>query len=231
MSITKKGAWFYGGYKPVMVGTDGQSLDSDTDNLGWACFAWKYELYFNGYQGAMVLDQPTLGDAAGTQIAKFQADNGITVSRTIGSTTGERLCRKRIRDNEKAYSLPAGTAWQLIAQESSFDLGAIGYVDTGDRGLTQRHLDPNSDVLLSQAIRPAWAVPRLCAHLQRVSGLCDLDTAIVSWNIGEGSAEWWFDHGKPTTGSPSWWSSSWGDMSQRAWAYLTNVQSHNCPYA
>jgi hypothetical protein len=227
--ITHKGAWFLPGFyrtAPALVGTNGESLESDSDNLGWACFSWKYELVYNGFRGKMLLDTMTLGDAAGTQIAAFQASKGLKADRAIGPRTGKALLEKRIRDNEAAYKLTSGDLFRVVAQESGFDLGAIGWVDQLDRGCTQKHIYAGGSVTLSQAIRPAFAMPRLASQLQRVGEALDREAALASWNCGEGGAEWWFRNGKPSTGGPTWFPG----LGERATAYLAALASHTPPY-
>jgi hypothetical protein len=218
------GAWFLGGYRKGLAGTLGESLDlATTDNLGWALRSWKYELAYNGFRGQMVLDLPALGGDADHQIRAFQDYAGLTADGIIGPKTGSALLQKRIRATSYVYGIPFFLLNGIIRYESSYDLGAIGSVDNADRGPTQQHIYPSGAVNLSQAIRPAWAFPHLGSTLLRIRGLTDLDSAVVSWNVGEGGAEWWFQHDKPTSGSPSWWTA--GDLSARATAYLDAVRS------
>jgi len=228
MAITRKGAWFLPGdaYTPVLRGTNGQSVASDSDNLGWACFAWKYALLKNGYRGEMILDSPVLGDAARTQIEKFQGDHNLKFDGSIGPITGERLLRIYFQEAEqRTFELPAGTLWQIGAQESNFDTGAIGFIDPGDRGPVQKHIFPGG-VSLSQAIRPAYSIEILRSQIERVRNLFDLETAVVSWSVGEGGAEWWFKNGKPTSGGQDIFGF---DVGARAWKYLQDVHSHTLP--
>jgi len=236
MAIMNRGAWFIGGgtYTPILRGTNGQDLESDSDNLGWACFAWKYALVKNGFRGEMVLDSPVLGDAARTQIKNFQKAHSLAVDGSIGPHTGERLLRIYFQEAEQnAFEMPAGTYWQIGAQESNFDLGAIGWSDTNDRGPVQTHIyvvNGVPNLTLSQAIRPAYSIPRLGAQISRMRENFDLDTAVASWNVGEGGAEWWYKAGKPISGSPSWWDEEkYGSLAARCWKYITDVRKHEVP--
>lgn len=217
------GAWFLGGYRKGMTGTLGQSLAlGATDNLGWALRALKYELAFNGLTG-MVLDSPTLGAAADVQIRLFQASKQLLQDGVVGPRTARELLRARIIAASSDYRVPFVSVDGIVRHESSYDLGAIGYVDNDDRGLTQKHIYAYGSVNISQAIRPALALPRLASQLRRCTLLWDADAAIASWNIGEGGAEWWFSEGKPTSGSPSWWTAS--DLAARATKYVLDVRS------
>lgn len=222
--MTAFGAWFFGGYRRGMAGTLGESLDlAALDNLGWTLRSWKYELAYNGYHGAMILDTPATGEAFATEVRAFQHDSGIGVDGVIGPVTGAKLLHKRIGRVAAQYAVPPEDVYGIVRHESAYDLGAIGYADHDDRGATQKHIFASGSVNLSQAIRPALAIPRLAAQLQRLGKEWDSEAAVVSWNIGEGGAEWWFEAGKPTTGSPSWWTS--GDLAARATAYLAAVRN------
>lgn len=221
---TEFGAWFLGGYRHGMMGTLGQSLALDAhDNLGWTLRSWKYELDYNGFRGRMILDNPVLGDAAVRQVVEFQRSRGLADDGVIGPHTGRELLKKRIADWAYGYRVPQIDLDGIVRHESGYDLGAIGYVDHDDRGVTQKHIYAGGSVNLSQAIRPALALPRLAAQLQRVALEWDEDTAVASWNVGEGGAEWWYSEGKPATGSPSWWTS--GDLAARATAYVAAVRT------
>lgn len=216
------GAWFVV-YRKGLAGTLGESLDlADRDNLGWALRSWKYELDYNGYRGAMVLDTAALGDAASAEIRAFQDEHGLAADGIIGPATGRQLLGKRIRGVASGYGVAYAALDGIVAHESGYDLGAIGSVDHGDRGLTQQHIYPTGSITLSQAIRPASALPRLAAQLKRLAWEWDEDAAIASWNIGEGGAEWWWKQGKPASGSPSWW--TFGDLAARATAYVAAVR-------
>lgn len=235
MGLTYKGAWYLHGYKAPLEGTLGNGLASDSDMLGWAVRSWKYALYKNGYRGAMVLDTPVLGDAARHQIIKFQQAHGLGADGIIGPHTGERLLRVYFQEEEHRYHLPVGLCWQIAAQESGFDLGAVGSQDSNDRGVVQLHIYvvggvPN--LTIAQAVRPAYAVARCAAQMARIAAACDgdYDTAVVSWNCGEGGAEWWHAAGKPAEGSPGWWDEAkYGSLAARCWRYLHDVHSHTLP--
>lgn len=231
MTEIARGAWVGGGYAAVLRGSSGDDLASGSDNLGWACFAWKYALAKNGHRGAMVLDTPVLGDAARTQVKAFQAARGIGSDGVIGPRTGELLLRAYFMEAELNAGLPLGTVWQIGALESNFDVGAVGFVDANDRGPVQTHIYESPRTLtLGQAIRPAWSIPRAASRVARVAKATDLDTGVASWNVGEGGAEWVFDHGKPASGSPDWWHGA-EDLSERYWRYLELVRGRACPYA
>jgi hypothetical protein len=219
-----KGAWYFGGYKIGMAGTLGQDVNMESDTVGWAIRSWKYELLYNGFRGKMVLDLPSFGDAMRTQVRLFQASVEIADDGVIGRTTAKALLAKRTKDAAVAFKAPVATVRGIIDLESAWDCGAIGYVDPLDRGLVQKHLYPGGGVTLSQAVRPAWSVPYLSAHLARVAKEMDDEAAVASWNIGEGGAEWWFEQGKPNSGSPSWWGGG-TDMSERAWEYIDLVRA------
>lgn len=219
------GAWFLGGYRKGMAGTLGESLDlAMLDNVGWALRSWKYELLYNGFRGEIVLDSPVLGDAADRQIRAFQAHAGLREDGVIGPATGRALLTRRGIDTARDFGASSGDVLGILAHESSFDIGAIGVEDNGDRGVTQAHCFPEGPSL-SQAIRPAPALRRLASHLTEMRLEYDADTAVVSWNVGSGAAGWWHDQGKPTSGSPSWW--PYSDLGARCTAYLTAVRSQN----
>jgi hypothetical protein len=224
VTIAKTGAWWVdgGSYRKGQAGTLGEDVDLQSDTLGWALRSLKYELAHNGFQGEMILDSPLLGDAADHQIRLFQASRALIVDGQAGPRTLAALLAGRCAFAESGARLPAGTIYQIVGHESSFDLGAIGSVDYLDRGCTQKHLFAGGSVNLSQAIRPALAIPRLASQLARIRDAFDLDTAVASWNVGEGGAEWWFKQGKSASGSPFWWTA--GDLSARIVAYLAAVR-------
>lgn len=222
-----KGAWTQGGYKHGDAGTLGEDLLSDADNRGWAIRSWKYELAYNGFRGKMILDAPSFGDAMETEVKLFQTFSKLTADGVIGPITGKELLLARIWHVSTLFAgkdVPFHDALHgIVAHESGYDVGAVGWIDPGDRGPTQYHVVTASGAVnLSQAIRPALAIPRLASQLDRLRRVWDIDTAIVSWNVGEGGAEWWFENGKPATGSPSWWTNP-QPLGQRATEYLAAV--------
>lgn len=225
MTITKRGAWWVdgGSYRKGLEGTLGEDVDVQSDTLGWALRSLKYELAYNGFAGGMILDSPLLGDAADKSIRAFQTARQLVVDGKAGQRTLARLLEKRCKAAEGKYLLEPDICLRIVGHESSFDIGAIGSVDYLDRGCTQKHIFAGGSVNLSQATRPALAIPRLAAQLARLRDLFDLDTAVASWNVGEGGAEWWHDAGKPAHGSPSWWTA--GDLSARIVAYLEAVRT------
>jgi soluble lytic murein transglycosylase-like protein len=227
MSISERGAWWVdgGSYRKGQEGSLGEDVDVQADTLGWTLRSIKYELAFNGFQGGMILDSPLIGDAADKSIKAFQTARKLVVDGKAGQRTLAKLLEKRCNAAEAKYVLEPDICLKMVGHESSFDPGAIGYADYLDRGCTQKHLYPGGSVNLSQAIRPAVAIPRLAAQLARVRDLFDLDTAVASWNVGEGGAAWWFEAGKPGHGSPSWWTA--GDLSARIVAYLEAVRNVN----
>lgn len=224
LSAAPTGAWSRGGYQQGMVGTLGQSLDlASLDTLGWALRSLKYELVYNGFRGEMTLDTPVLGAAYDLEIRSFQRAKGLVVDGKAGPKTCSALLQRRLLAVASARRIRVDDLEGIVRQESGYDLAAIGYTDHDDRGLTQKHIYPDGSVILSQAIRPATALPRLADQLKRCGELWDAGAAVASWNIGEGGAEWWFEHGKPTTGSPSWWRGD-QDMSERATEYVRAVR-------
>jgi putative peptidoglycan binding protein len=228
-----RGAWLKGHYQRGLSGTLGESMDSDSDNLGWTLRSWKYELDYNGFRGRMVLDEPSFGDAMDHEVRAFQDKQGLIVDGILGPATGRALLQQRTFSVVANMWRPPGLLDQclrdtrgIIQHESAYDVGAIGYVDSGDRGCTQVHVYTSSgpSINLSQAIRPALAIPRLVAQLVRLTHDYDADAAVVSWNCGEGGAQWWYENGKPTTGSPSWWPGP-EPLGQRATEYLAAVRA------
>lgn len=224
--MTLSGAWFLGGYRKGMAGTLGESLDLHAlDNLGWTLRSWKYELLYNGFRGSMVLDSPVFGEAADLMIRAFQAHEGLLqVDGVIGPATGRALLWRRMNDTSHDFGVPLGDIVGIVGHESSFDIGAIGERDNSDRGPTQSHCYP-SGPSLSQGIRPALALRRLASHLTQMRIAYDDDTAVVSWNVGDGGAGWWHDQGKPSAGSPSWW--PYEDLGARCTSYLAAVRAQH----
>lgn len=226
MTLSKKGAWFVF-YRLGMTGTKGLALDSDSDNLGWAIHAWKHALAYAGFGGTMNLNSPTIGKQADTQIRAFQKAKGLGSDGVIGPHTGRALVMPYVEAQAQAHSLPLWMPRGVVGHESGFDVGAIGYADQGDRGSTQRHLGSGINISLSQAIRPAWAIPSLASRLANMKSLMDEDGAVASWNCGEAGAEWWFDSGKPDSGSPPWWDEAkYGSLGKRATDYVAAVRAY-----
>lgn len=235
--LTYKGAWYLpgGGYKAVLRGELGNDLASDAAMLGWACRSWKYALHKQGYTGSMILDAPYFGDAARHQVVLFQQHEGLGADGIIGPRTGERLLRAYYQQAEHVEGLPPGTVWQIGAQESNHDLGAIGWADSNDRGPVQTHIYVRNGVpnlTLGQCVRPAYAVPRCAAQVRRMADDWggDIEVGVASWNAGEGGAAWWASEGKPTDGSPSWWDEAkYGSLAVRCWKYIEDTGRHSLP--
>lgn len=227
--MADKGAWFLGGYtgNPPMRGTNGTSLNVASDNLGWALVGWKHELAYNGFIGGAVLDTPVLGDAAYKQIMAFQKANGIVADGDIGPRTGKALLRKRIFAAQAKEVIPDNLLCKLVAQESGFDIGAIGYVDTRDRGPVQMHLGYVGSVSLDKAIRPEISIPFCAATLRsRADYYKDWDVAVASWNVGFAGGDYWKKSGKLASGGRP--DLGLDNLYERATAYVTAVKTRTC---
>jgi hypothetical protein len=164
---------------------------------------------------------PPMVDAV-TQFQKKHSDE-LTVWGGIGPDTSRLLLYPDLvaTVNKKGHApLTSEVVSGLIRHESSWDAGAVGYVDPHDLGLAQINGPAHPQLSKAERLRPVVAFEFVVSYMN--NALTDLSgnlrDAIASYNLGLGGVQDWINQGRPQMFTPR------GNTSARdLWAYIDSV--------
>ena len=169
MTDTGRGAWTKRGfpdgftrmYRRHMTGKatgsePGRDLDFEAVHFG--VLAIQNLLNYNG----VVLDYTTgpgiFGPKTDAAVRRYQAAYVKPADGIAGPNTLKALLRKPIKQYQSAYGIPDNLLAGLVAQESGFDPGAVGYSTPADLGLVQINTNVVS-VTHEQVFDPFYSLP------------------------------------------------------------------------
>lgn len=145
------------------------------------------DLVLNGRYGSGVADA----------IREFQEVVGLTADGIVGPATSRALFEPVVhelgRQSVIGYRIGCGTT----INESAYDGGAVGFVDSGDHGLCQLSAE-SQHFTLDQSFHVRTAVGRLYEILDRnLATFGNEEDAIAAYNLGVTGAKLWISEGRP----------------------------------
>jgi peptidoglycan hydrolase-like protein with peptidoglycan-binding domain len=160
----------------------------------------------NAILGANLAVDGMLGPKTDAVIKQLQVKLGVIADGMIGPKTAAAL----FMDIVKKEAGNAGVDWSVVAglikQESQFDPGAVGFIDTHDFGLGQINHTSHPELTIEQCFDHVFAidymVDRFKSALVYFSG--NLRDAVASYNLGYGGTKEWIRNGRPDVWTPSW---------------------------
>jgi soluble lytic murein transglycosylase-like protein len=128
----------------------------------------------------------------------------------VDGMLGPKTAAALFMDIVKKEAGNAGVDWSVVAglikQESQFDPGAVGFIDTHDFGLGQINHTSHPELTIEQCFDHVFAidymVDRFKSALVYFSG--NLRDAVASYNLGYGGTKEWIRNGRPDVWTPSW---------------------------
>jgi peptidoglycan hydrolase-like protein with peptidoglycan-binding domain len=161
-----------------------------------------------------------LGPKTDAVIKQLQTKLGVLADGMIGPNTSSALFLDVVKAEAKKYGVDWSIVAGLIKQESQFDPGAVGYIDTHDMGLGQINLTSHPDVSVEQAFDTVFAVDymadRFRAALLYFNG--NVRDAVASYNLGYGGTKEWIRKGRPDI-----WTPSWDSVPRNTKQYIDNI--------
>lgn len=120
----------------------------------------------------------------------------------------------------------------VVRHESSWDAGAVGYVDNDDLGLAQINGRAHPDLTRNERLRPQVAfkfivnyLNNALAHYKNSKGTDAafkkygvLGDAIASYNLGIGGADRWISQGRP-----EWYTPQGATSPRNVWDYIEAI--------
>ena len=155
---------------------DGSSKDRDVNYLGVNLGVKAIQRRINSYGYSPILTEDgKLGAKTKSAIAWIQkklspglaARNkpGLSSDGTAGPYTCRELWRDLITWYAAVHGVPPEHLWGMMAVESAFDPGAVGYTTPTDRGLTQINLSAHPNITVDQAYDPWFAIDYTAGRL------------------------------------------------------------------
>ena len=239
MTDTGRGAWTRRGFpaeftkmyrRHLVAPATGAEPDKNQDFLAvhYGVLAIQNLLNYNGW----VLDYSTgpgiFGPKTDKVVRSFQAARVPPADGIAGPNTLRALLRKPIKEQQTIYGIPDNLLAGLIAQESGYDPGAVGYITPSDLGLVQINTAVHP-VTVEQAFDPfysiPWAARRISSKYKDFLGdgaqapddfirLC-WDCAIASHNSPVLAQKWYAAKTPPT---------------EKIFAYVQNVRKFGLLY-
>lgn len=141
------------------------------------------------------------GQRTEAAVVAVQAQIGLVPDGIVGRITAKALWRPLVISAEAAHGLgEPHYLGGIMAHESNFDPGAVGYMSPGDKGLYQWN-----SVALTSAFDYHWSIPqtasRFAAAWQKYSGRgskLQVACSIAQHNAPSYAAEW-YATGQPPT--------------------------------
>lgn len=148
----------------------------------------------------------------GPSTSEATKDFQETVPEKVGvadGVVGPKTCRALFLPDVKTWCEDAGFArWQLvcgiIANESNWDPGAVGYSDQSDLGLAQINGRSHPTITEAERLQPLRAVTFVREYLLNSLEVFDGNErdAVASYNLGVGGARSWIKVGRPDLWTP-----------------------------
>jgi hypothetical protein len=163
--------------------------------------------------GIALADDGVFGPVTANAVKQFQELAGTKPDGVVGPTTSKNLLypdlRKRVNVYRSNHPKTADLLTPLIVcgvitHESSWDAGAVGYVDDRDVGLAQINAEAHPEWSEEARLDPMLSFEFVTTYLDNALRYFDndLDLAIASYNLGLGGATVWDDKGRPDLYTP-----------------------------
>lgn len=137
------------------------------------------------------------GTGVAAAVAEFQGYNGLTADGIVGPATSRALFEPVVHEIGHRSVIGYRIGCGVVINESAYDAGAVGYVDSHDHGLCQLNADAQH-FTLDQSFNVRTAVERLYEILDRnLATFGNVEDAIAAYNLGVTGAQLWISEGRP----------------------------------
>lgn len=204
-------------YRTPATGTNyiGKSIvETDPNQRAVRGAVKAYQAALNRRLGTKLATDGAFGPVTGNALIDFQRASGEYVDGVLGPKTSRSLLladiQKSVRNYQAAYpghtAITAVIVSGVINQESGWDAGAVGFVDSNDLGLAQINGPAHAQYTEAQRLDPMVAFPFVFNYLREsldTATIVTIDDAIASYNLGTGGAGSWIKAGRPDFYDPS----------------------------
>jgi transglycosylase-like protein with SLT domain/putative peptidoglycan binding protein len=217
-SSTKPGPYYY-------LGTGNLRPTDSVDNLAVREAVKAYQRALNRRLGTDIEVTGHYNAATQVAVTQFQQKNSslLTVWGGIGPDTSFLLLYpdlvKVVRQKASSALTPVVVSG-IIRHESSWDAGAVGYVDNTDLGLAQINGPSHPNLSAKDRLHPQTAFDFVISYMNSALGQLNgnLKDAIASYNLGIGGAKRWISQGRP-----QWYTPQGASEPRDVWAYISAV--------
>jgi soluble lytic murein transglycosylase-like protein len=107
-----------------------------------------------------------------------------------------------------------------VNQESLWDAGAIGYLDSNDYGLAQINGPAHPTLTKAQRLNPSVAFQFVCDYYDNALAKLNnnIRDAVASYNLGVGGARRWISQGRP-----QWYVPQGQTKARDVWQYIDSI--------
>lgn len=145
------------------------------------------DLVMNGRYGSGVRDA----------VAEYQGVLGLVADGIVGPVTAKAFFEPVVHELGADSAIGARIGCGLVTNESAYDMGAVGMVDSDDHGLCQLNA-PSQHFTLDQSFNVRIAVERLYLILDANLALFGNERdAIAAYNLGKTGCKLWISEGRP----------------------------------
>jgi hypothetical protein len=200
-------------------------LDHGQDAVWYGVLAIKTRLHeMIGLVNARALEMNgRYGTGVRDAVREFQTVNGITADGVVGPGTSKALFEPVVhevgQDSAIGYRIGCG----VVANESAYDPGAVGFSDFNDHGLCQlnalsQHLGLDESFNVRVALERLYLI--LDANLALFGNVTD---SVAAYNLGKTGAKLWISEGRPEWFIPLSQRSDPNAKPRNVWAYIDRI--------
>jgi peptidoglycan hydrolase-like protein with peptidoglycan-binding domain len=157
-------------------------------------------------------------------VKDFQTNAGVTADGAVGPATAKSLFRPVVEEIGTWSVIGPTIGCGIVTNESAWDPGAVGFVDSGDHGLVQLNAD-SQGFTLDASFNARTAITQMYRILD--SNLVYFDgvvtAAIAAYNLGKAGCQLWMSEGRPQMFVPL--SQRPNGTARDVWAYINRIET------
>ena len=147
-----------------------------------------------------------IGPKTDVVIKELQGKLGVTQDGMIGPNTSSALFLGEAKTAAARWNVDWTVVAGIVKSESSWDAGAVGYIDVHDFGLGQVNHTSHPEYSVEQLFDYKFALDYSAKRYQDALAYFNgaVRDAIASYNLGYAGTLEWIRKGRPDVWTPSW---------------------------
>jgi hypothetical protein len=186
---------------PGRAAEDGKSADVNARAVWLAIKVIQRRLNIGLPDAGRIAVDGRFGAQTRDALVDWQDEHGVTADGIFGPESSKRMFSPVLFNVVTAFDQ---VLWGLVAAESNWDPGAVGYQDQNDLGLCQINGPSAPGLTEAERINPAsafsFAQGKLLYAIEEFDG--NASDAVASYNLGVGGASTWIKAGRPDSWTP-----------------------------